>query len=98
MEWSDYDVRFFVDNRLIGRTVHEGSPGQGDTFREPFYLIVNLAVGGNWPASLANPAVDTSTWANQAQADMVIDWIRVYACVPDPRARNCIYEGTGLGD
>jgi beta-glucanase (GH16 family) len=99
MEWSDHDIRFFVDNRPMGRTVYEGSNYQGSNrqsppFRiSPFYLIINLAIGGRWPA-----AVNPSTWINQTHAELVIDWVRVYTCVPDPQARNCIYEGTGLGD
>jgi beta-glucanase (GH16 family) len=98
MEWSDYDIRFFVDDRLIGRTLHDSPEGHAP-FRHPFYLIINLAVGGNWPTNNGSAPVAPGTWLpNPARAELVIDWVRVYACIPDPTAEKCIYEGdSGLG-
>jgi len=93
MEWSDADMRFFIDNRQIGRVLiaHDG---QGRApFNQPFYLIINLAVGGTWPGN-----ANTSDWLHTPdRAELVLDWVRVYTCVPDPLARNCIYQGEGLG-
>jgi beta-glucanase (GH16 family) len=39
-------------------------------FDHPFFLLLNVAVGGNWPG---NP--DTTTTLPQ---EMVVDWVRVY--------------------
>ena len=98
MEWSDLDVRFFVDNRLIGRSPHDNPLGHAP-FQHPFYLIINLAVGGNWPTNNGTAPVNPGTWLpNPSRAELVIDWVRVYTCVPDPVARNCIYDGQGLGE
>ena len=44
-------------------------PGQQWVFNKPFFLLLNVAVGGDWPG----PA-DSST---PFPAAMVIDWMRV---------------------
>jgi beta-glucanase (GH16 family) len=101
MEWSDGDLRFFVDDRLIGRSFHDSPEGHAP-FRQPFYLIINLAIGGKWATKNETMPVNAATTGNWLQnprrAELVLDWVRVYECVPDPLARNCIYEGdSGLG-
>lgn len=94
MEWSDVDLRFYVDNQHVGTTVELGDLDGHTPFRNGFYLIVNLAVGGTWPG-----AVDTSTWLPApGSAQLVLDWVRVYACTADVEARECIYSGGGLGE
>jgi beta-glucanase (GH16 family) len=44
-------------------------------FNQPFFLILNLAVGGNWPA----PGADAST---PNPADVLVDYVRVYRAEP----------------
>ena len=39
-------------------------------FDQPFYLLLNVAVGGNWPG----PPSSSTAWPQQ----MVVDWVRVY--------------------
>ena len=94
MEWNDLDLRFYVDNQLIGTAVELGDLDGHTPFRHGFYLIINLAVGGAWPG-----AVDTATWLpSPGEAKLVLDWVRVYGCAADPEARKCIYSGGGLGE
>lgn len=95
MEWSDLDMRFFVDDQLIGRVLHVTDPYDRAPFQQPFYLIVNLAVGGDMPMG-----IDRTNWLQSPgpTAQLVIDWIRVYDCFPDPTARRCIYQhDEGIG-
>jgi beta-glucanase (GH16 family) len=40
-------------------------------FEHPFFIILNLAIGGNWPGS-----PDQTTSFPQ---DLVIDWVHVYS-------------------
>lgn len=95
MEWSDWDMRFFVDNQLIGQVLHGEDGHNRAPFRHGFYLIMNLAIGGGMTGT-GSP--DPSTWLPGGRAELVIDWVRVYTCFSDPLARDCIYQGSGLGD
>lgn len=73
VEWSKRGLAWFVD----GIKRHEV---KGKSPRGPMYLLANLAVGGDWPgmpdASTPFPAV------------FAIDYIRAYAAVPAPAARE----------
>jgi beta-glucanase (GH16 family) len=40
-------------------------------FNQPFFLILNLAVGGSWPGA---PNATTPF-----PAKMLVDWVRVYS-------------------
>jgi len=90
MEWSDVDMRFFVDDQFVGQVSHGADSLNNAPFRQNFYLIINLAVGGDMPG----PPIPTA-W--EWPARLGVDWVRVYACGGDPTARNCIYQGQGLG-
>ncbi len=46
------------------------TPARLSEFRESFFLIFNVAVGGNWPGS-----PNTSTTFPQS---MIVDYVRVY--------------------
>jgi hypothetical protein len=96
MEWSDVDMRFFVDDHLIGQVAHGADPNNAP-FRQSFYLIINLAIGGDMPGPpIPSYYVEHST-------RLRLDWVRVYACTdpttaqPDPTAKACMYQGGGLG-
>lgn len=47
-------------------------------FDRPFHLILNLAIGGNWPESTALGGVSTEGFPKR----MEIDWVRVWQCGP----------------
>jgi beta-glucanase (GH16 family) len=73
MEWEEGEFRWYVDGDLY-QTQSSGWYSSSGPFPVPFnrdfHLLVNLAVGGNWPG---NP--DTST---QFPQELVLDYIRVY--------------------
>ncbi len=77
-EWEPGMIRWYVDGNLIHTESdwYSTTEGQGEItypapFDQPFYIILNLAVGGNWPG---NP--DAST--NIKDAEFLIDDIKVY--------------------
>jgi beta-glucanase (GH16 family) len=73
--WSDRIV-FLVDGKEFFRITPSSLPaGAKWVFDHPFYLVLNLAVGGNWPGY-----PDQTTSFPQT---MLIDWVRVYE--PGPR-------------
>jgi beta-glucanase (GH16 family) len=70
LEWSPGSVRFLVDG-IPYKTVSAASlpPGAPWVFDNPFFLILNVAVGGNFPG-----APDASTVFPQ---QMMVDYVRV---------------------
>lgn len=66
VQWDKEKIKWFVDNEQY----FEQDISNMDTFHRPFYIILNLAVGGNWPG---NP--DKST---VFPSSMYVDYVRVY--------------------
>jgi beta-glucanase (GH16 family) len=72
IEWEPNVVRFYVDDQLYEtRTPDDLPPGTRWVFDHPFFVLVNVAVGGNWPGS-----PDSSTVFPQ---QMLVDYVRVYS-------------------
>lgn len=70
LEWKEDQIKWLVDGNLFS-TIHKTDLGAHNyPFNEAFYVIFNLAVGGNWPG---NP--DASTYFPQW---LIVDYIRVY--------------------
>ena len=71
VEWEPNVMRFYVDGLLYKtRTPADLPAGTTWVFDHPFFIILNLAVGGTWPG---NP--DATTVFPQA---MQVDYVRVY--------------------
>ncbi len=78
-EWDPGEFRFYVDGHLF-YTVNDWftkKPGFGEVaypapYDQPFYLILNLAVGGSW---VGYPDEDAVFGDN---AQFVIDYVRAY--------------------
>jgi beta-glucanase (GH16 family) len=71
IEWEPDSVSFYVDNDLyVRRTPADLKPGWRWVFDKPFFLILNLAVGGDWPG---NPDAHTVFPQN-----MLVDYVRIY--------------------
>ncbi len=71
VEWEPGFVRFYVDSNLYATFNSSQWPAGGTwVFDHPFFIIINLAVGGDWPG---NP--DASTKFPQS---MLVDYVRVY--------------------
>ena len=71
VEWEPGTVRFYVDSNLYA-TENSSQWPAGDkwVFDHPFFIILNVAVGGNWPGS-----PDATTVFPQT---MFVDYVRVY--------------------
>lgn len=72
VEWEGTQMRFYVDGLLFATRTPTDLPSNGSpwVFDHPFFLILNLAVGGNWPGSPDG----TTTFPQQ----MLVDYVRVY--------------------
>ena len=78
VEWEPGEMRFYTDGELVLTcndwfTAVEGEDDKPypAPFDQPFFVQMNLAVGGNWPG---NP--DETT--NFDNAEFLIDYVRVY--------------------
>jgi len=78
LEWEPGEIRWFVDGELYLTLTQWYTEAQGASFPAPFdqrfHLLMNVAVGGNWPGS---PAPTT-----QFPQEMVVDYVRVYQAAP----------------
>src|ERR1700738_288818 len=71
VEWEPNVVRFYVDGLLYKtRTPSDLPAGKAWVFDHPFFIILNVAVGGGFPG---NP--DATTVFPQ---QMLVDYVRVY--------------------
>jgi beta-glucanase (GH16 family) len=72
VEWEPGAIRFYVDANLYA-TFHQTQWPAGGTwaFDHPFFIVLNVAVGGDWPGSPDN----TTVFPQQ----MLVDYVRVYA-------------------
>ena len=72
IEWTASKIDFFVDATKYHSVTRDPSEDyKGWPFDQPFHLILNLAVGGNWGGA---QGVDESIWPQR----MEVDYVRVY--------------------
>ncbi|HEY3816899.1 MAG TPA: family 16 glycosylhydrolase [Polyangiaceae bacterium] len=70
-EWSASSVSFYVDGTLYWTVTPSQLPaGATWVWDQPFFLLLNFAVGGSWPGS---PNASTSF-----PQHMTVDYVRVY--------------------
>ncbi|MEO9324559.1 family 16 glycosylhydrolase [Nocardioides sp. C4-1] len=69
VDWSPGLIRWLVDDQEYHRVTPASTNGNPWVFDKPYFLILNLAVGGNWPGY-----PDGST---QFPQQMLVDWVRV---------------------
>jgi beta-glucanase (GH16 family) len=69
VEWDANQIDFYVNNYLYKRVKPSDIPGEW-VFNQPFFIIMNVAVGGNF---VGPPNINTPF-----PCSMYIDYIRVY--------------------
>jgi len=71
VEWEPNTIRFYVDDHLYAtRTPADLPPGLKWVYDHPFFILLNVAIGGDWPG-----APDVHTRFPQT---MLVDYVRVY--------------------
>ena len=78
VEWEPGEMRFYTDGELVLKVNDWFTAVEGEDdkpypapFDQPFFVQMNLAVGGNWPG---NPDATTDF----SKAEFEIDYVRVY--------------------
>jgi len=75
VEWEPAAIRWYVDGALYQtRTPADLPAGQRWAFDHPFFLLLNVAVGGGWPGSPDSTTIFPQT--------MLVDYVRVYRRQP----------------
>ncbi len=69
IEWGPNYINYYVDDVLYNQITPDDVPGEW-VFNRPFYIIINLAVGGSFVGSPNNQT--------QFPQTMLIDYVRVY--------------------
>jgi len=69
LDWSPASISWLVDG-----AVYEMQSSVAP-FNQPFFLIMNLAVGGDY---VGNPSVGTIAASNTFPQEMLVDYVRVY--------------------
>ncbi|HSC88520.1 MAG TPA: glycoside hydrolase family 16 protein [Polyangiaceae bacterium] len=70
-EWFPDRIDFSVDGRKYFTSPNDNTGDDAWPFNKRFYIILNLAVGGDWGGA---KGVDPNVWPEQ----MRVDWVRVY--------------------
>lgn len=73
VEWNQNSIKFYIDKKLFYE-VQKGQDGkvttnEGWPFDKPYYLILNLAMGGNWGGEVDETILPV---------DFQIDYVRIY--------------------
>lgn len=71
LEWWEDRIEAYVDDEKYFTFPNEGKDWRTWPFDHPFYLILNLAIGGNWGGA---QGIDDSIFPQQLE----IDYVRVY--------------------
>ena len=85
VEWEEGEIRWYVDGDHYATQTSAGwySAAALDNanapFDQAFHLILNLAVGGDWPANVNETGIDESAFPQE----FLVDYVRVYQCTKD---------------
>jgi beta-glucanase (GH16 family) len=81
LDWTTNSMRWYVDGQLFQtRTTWSSSTGPYPApFNQPFFLIMNMAIGGNY---LGNPTTNAINANTTFPGEMLIDYVRVYDLTP----------------
>jgi beta-glucanase (GH16 family) len=71
LEWSAEKISIFIDQKKYFSFKNEHSGYDAWPFSQPFHLLLNIAVGGNWGGA---KGVDDTIWPQR----MEVDYVRVY--------------------
>lgn len=70
-DWTAKGIDFIIDDQVYHSFSNEGTGHKAWPFDQPFHLILNIAVGGNWGGK---EGVAEDIWPQR----MVVDYVRVY--------------------
>lgn len=97
IQWTTNSIQWLVDSNLVHSwTSWSSSTGPYPApFNQPFFLLMNLAIGGNY---LSNPTDAQINAGTPFPVEMQVDYVRVYDYVPAPPSTPTgLKAGAGSG-
>jgi beta-glucanase (GH16 family) len=93
VEWSPESIRFFVDDELFYTYAPSVKTDPNWPFKDDFFIIINLAMGGNFGS---DPAFETLGQRNGidpalTRATLEVDYVRVYRTFIQPVVEGPAY-------
>lgn len=76
INWTPEKIDFLLDGVVYNHIINEHLSEKEWPFDQPFYLIINLAIGGGWGGK---KGIDDAVFP----ATMEVDWVRVYDNKPN---------------
>lgn len=71
IDWTPSEIIWYIDDIEYHRFANRNLSSKEWPFDQAFYLILNLAVGGNWGGK---EGIDDSIWPQR----MEVDWVKVW--------------------
>lgn len=102
VEWAEGVLQWFVDGDIFMRitsdewfTAAPAAAGRAHApFDQPFYLMINFAVGGNLAEKSNDGGFDPASFP----AEVLVDWVRVEQCAGDlETGRACLSDQPWTG-
>ncbi len=73
VQWDNQSITWWVDNTLYATANIANNINNTGAFQNPFYIILNMAVAGDFPGQTVNTGA--------LPANMYVDYVRVYKAV-----------------
>lgn len=68
--WTEDKIEFFIDNELVYTFSPDIKNDKTWPFNKPFYIILNLAIGGNF----GGPEIDDTIFPQE----FIVDYVKIY--------------------
>lgn len=93
-DWTTNAILFYVDGHLYDRQTNwsSASGSYPFPFNQPFFLIMNMAIGGKYLGSPSTNAINAGT---TFPGEMLIDYVRLYR-LTEPRKISVNKTNVGL--
>jgi beta-glucanase (GH16 family) len=88
VEWDSTVINWYIDGTKYWSANIANSVNNTDAFHKPFFILLNFAIGGDWPG---NPDVSTIF-----PDTMYVDYIRVYSSAKESAFNNIVHPIPGI--
>lgn len=95
LEWTNNAIRWYVDSQLYQTQTSWSSSGGPSPapFDQPFYLIMNLAVGGKFVGTSDPATINANT---TFPGEVLVDYVRVYEWVSTRVSVDRVNQGVRI--